>query len=180
MSGHNKWSQIKRQKGATDAKKSKIFGKYARLITLESKKSNGNVSDPALRSVIEKAKAANMPADNIERAVKKGLGSDAGNMEPVLYEAYGPGGSALVVEGLTDNKNRTAQDIKHILSKNGSALAAPGSATWAFTHTSDGGEPQNELALSPEDASALENLIDALEENDDVQDVYTNATFPDV
>lgn len=180
MSGHNKWSQIKRQKEATDAKKSKIFGKFARLIALESKKARGNMNDPALRAVIEKARATNMPSDNIERAIKKGLGGDAGTMEPVLYEAYGPGGAALVIEGLTDNKNRTAQDIKHILSKNGSALAAPGSATWAFTKTTDGWEPQNEVDLSSEDAGALETLIEMLEENDDVQEVFTNATFPDV
>ena len=179
MSGHNKWSQIKRQKGATDAKKSKVFGKFARLIASESKKSNGNTNDPALRAVIEKAKGVNMPADNIERAVKKGLGGDAGNMEHVQYEAYGPGGAALIIEGLTDSKNRTAQDVKHILSKNGSALAAIGSATWAFTKTADGWAPQTETELSKEDASALEHLIDALEENDDVQDVFTNAVFPD-
>lgn len=179
MSGHNKWSQIKRQKEATDAKKSKIFGKFARLIALESKKANGNANDPALRAVIEKARAANMPSDNVERAIKKGLGGDAGTMEPVLYEAYGPGGAALVIEALTDNKNRTAQDVKHILSKNGSALAAIGSATWAFTKTADGWEPQNEVELSGDDARALEELIEALEENDDIQDVYTNAAFPD-
>ena len=179
MSGHNKWSQIKRQKGASDAKKSQIFGKFARLIASESKKSNGNASAPALRAVIDKAKAANMPADNIERAVKKGLGGDTGTMEHVLYEAYGPGGAALIIEGLTDSKNRTAQDVKHILSKNGLSLAAIGSASWAFIKTADGWTPQTETDLSKEDAVALERLIDALEENDDVQDVFTNAIFPD-
>lgn len=179
MAGHSKWAQIKRAKAVTDAKKSKVFGKFARLIALESKKAGGNVNDPALRTVIERAKAENMPNDNIDRAVKKGLGGDMGAMEPVLYEAYGPGGAALVIEGLTDNKNRTAQEMKHILSKNGSALAASGSATWAFMKTAEGWEPQNDVGLSAEDATSLEQLIDALEENDDVQEVFTNASFPE-
>ncbi|MHB8651899.1 MAG: YebC/PmpR family DNA-binding transcriptional regulator [Minisyncoccota bacterium] len=179
MSGHNKWSQIKRQKGATDAKKSKIFGKFARLITLESKKVSGNTSDPALRAVIDKAKGVNMPAENIERAIKKGTGDDAGEMERVVYEAYGPGGAALIIEGLTDSKNRTAAEIKHTLSKHGFALAAQGSALWAFTHTPEGWVPQNEIILSSQEATALEQLINALEESDDVQEVFTNATFPE-
>jgi len=117
MSGHNKWAQIKRKKAVTDAKRSKIFGKFSRLIVVESKKSGGDVSTPGLRAIIERAKKENMPIENIERAVKKGAGSDAGNMAPVLYEAYGPGGCAILVEGLTDNKNRTVAEIKHILSK---------------------------------------------------------------
>lgn len=180
MSGHNKWSQIKRQKSATDAKKSKIFGKFARLLTLESKKANGNTNSPALRAIIDKAKSINMPAENIERAIKKGTGGDAGEMERVVYEAYGPGGAALIIEGLTDSKNRTAAEVKHTLSKHGFSLATPGSALWAFTSIKEEWVPKNEVLLSGEDARALEELIDALEEGDDVQEVFTNATFPDV
>ena len=179
MSGHNKWSQIKRQKGATDAKRSKLFGKFARLITSESKISAGNISAPALRAIIEKAKAANMPSDNIDRAIKKGTGADAGEMEHITYEAYGPGGAALIIEALTDSKNRAAAEVKHTLSKHGGVLAAIGAAVWAFTKTSEGWEPQNELELSQNDAVALEGLIDALEELDDVQEVFTNASFPE-
>jgi len=135
MSGHNKWSQIKRQKGATDAKRSKLFGKFARLITSESKISAGNISAPALRAIIEKAKAANMPSDNIDRAIKKGTGADAGEMEHITYEAYGPGGAALIIEALTDSKNRAAAEVKHtpgkyVASSRGTVYHAP-KCEWA-------------------------------------------------
>src|SRR3972149_289459 len=106
MAGHNKWTQIKRQKGVTDAKKSKLFGKLARLVALESKKAQGNINAPGLRAVIEKAKSINMPNENIERAVKKGAGGDAGEMEEVLYEGYGPGGVAIILEGVTDQRKK--------------------------------------------------------------------------
>ena len=175
MAGHNKWVQIKHKKAATDAKKSKVFGKLARLIVVESKKANGNVSSPGLRALIERAKKENMTVDAIERAIKKGTGADAGTMEPVLFEAYGPGGCAMVIEGLTDNKNRTVQEIKHIFTKRGFSIAGQGAVTWAFTKTADGWEPQNTTPLSDEDGQALMDLTDALEDHDDVQDVYTNA-----
>ncbi|PIQ35624.1 MAG: hypothetical protein COW60_02980 [Candidatus Yonathbacteria bacterium CG17_big_fil_post_rev_8_21_14_2_50_43_9] len=100
MSGHNKWSQIKNKKAVTDGKRSKIFGKFSKLIALESKKVAGNLTSPGLRAVIERAKKENMQNELIERAVKKGAGGDAGNMEAVLYEAYGPGGCAILIEGL--------------------------------------------------------------------------------
>src|SRR3989344_6054884 len=151
MAGHNKWTQIKRQKGATDAKKSKLFGKLARLITLESKKAGGNTSAPALRAVIENARAINMPNENIERAIKRGTGVDAGEMERVLYEGYGPGGSAIIIEGLTDNKNRTSAEIRHLLSKHGASLAAQGAASWAFEKTPEGFIPKTFVELSKED-----------------------------
>ena len=175
MSGHNKWSQIKRQKEATDGKKSKIFGKLSRLITVESKKAEGNISSPSLRAVIERAKKENMTVDAIDRAVKKGAGGDAGEMEAVLYEAYGPGGCALIIEGLTDNKNRTVAEVKHLLSKRGLSLAGQGSALWAFTKTAEGYEPQTTIPLSDEDGEALALLLEDFDENDDVQEVYTNA-----
>jgi YebC/PmpR family DNA-binding regulatory protein len=132
MSGHNKWSKIKHKKAISDSKKSKEFSKLARLLTVESKKASGDISSPSLRVAIEKARGANMPSINIDRAVKKGITADAASMEAITYEAYGPGGSALVIEALTENKNKAASEIKHILSKNGSSLAAQGSATWAF------------------------------------------------
>jgi len=175
MSGHNKWSKIKHKKAATDAQKSKIFGKLARLICVESKKCGGDTNSPGLRMAIDKAKSLNMPSDNIERAVKKGSGADAGSMEEVMYEAYGPGGSAIIIDGLVDNKNRSSQEIKHVLSKNNLSLAGQGSASWAFNKTSDGWEPNQTVPLSNEDKEKLEKLIMELDENDDIQDVYTNA-----
>src|SRR3990167_4007457 len=119
MSGHSKWSQIKRQKSVTDAAKSRTFSRFARLITLESKKANGVLSAPSLAVVISRAKAANMPKENIERAIAKGTSKDSGDLEQTVYETYGPGGVAIIVDALTDNKNRTTQEIKHLLSKNG-------------------------------------------------------------
>ncbi len=175
MSGHNKWSQIKHKKAITDGKRSKIFGKLVKLIALESKKVAGNLSAPGLRAVIERAKKENMPIDNIDRAVKKGAGGDAGNMEAVLFEAYGPGGCAILIEGLTDNKNRTVAEIKHLLSKRGLTLAGQGAAVWAFTKTAEGFGPQTMAPLSDEDGEALSSLLEELDEHDDVQEVYTNA-----
>lgn len=176
MSGHNKWSKIKHKKAASDAEKSKIFGKLARLIAVESKKANGDVNSPGLRAVMDKAKESNMPKDNIERAVKKGMSTDAASLEQVVYEAYGPGGSALVIDGLTDNKNRTAAEMKHLLSKNNLSLAEPGSALWAFTKDEGGYTPTTTIPLSDEDGEKLSKLISELEEQEDVQEVYTNAS----
>jgi YebC/PmpR family DNA-binding regulatory protein len=175
MSGHNKWSKIKRQKAGTDAAKSKIFSKMARAIATASRLANGDTTSPSLRTAIEKAREYNMPIDNIERAVKKGVGGDTETMESITYEAYGPGGCALVIEALTSNRNKAAQEVKFILSESGFTLAAPGSATWAFTKENGEWKPNMTVALSSEDESILEKLIESLEDNDEVQDVYTNA-----
>ncbi len=174
MSGHNKWSKIKHKKAATDAQKSKVFGKLARLIAVESKLAGGDVSSPSLRAAIEKAKKENMPSGNIDRAVKKGAGKDMTQMEAVLYEAYSPGGCALIIEGLSDNKNKISAEVKHILSKNGLSLAAQGAASWAFEKTGDVWEPKTMAPLSDSDKEKLEKIIEEFEENDDVQEVYTN------
>ena len=176
MSGHNKWSKIKRQKGATDAAKSKVFGKMAKLIATASREHKGDVSSPALRTVIEKAREYNMPSDNIDRAVKKGLGGEGEILESITYEAYGPGGSALIMEALTSSRNKAAQEVKHILTMHGFELAHPGSATWAFTkgHGNDW-TPNSTVPLSPSDEAILEALLNDLEENDEIQEVFTNA-----
>lgn len=176
MAGHNKWSQIKRQKGKTDAQKSKIFTKYARLIGSEAKKVGGNLSSPTLAAVIEKARKDNVPKDVIERAVKKS--SEAGAvMESITYEAYGPGGCAMIIEALTENRNKAAQEIKHILSKQGFALAGIGAAAWAFTHNPDNTWVANTtIDLSDEDLAILETLVDELDANDEVQEVFTNVS----
>jgi len=176
MSGHNKWSKIKHKKAATDGQKSKIFGKIVRLITVEAKKAGGNVDSPGLRLAIEKAKAANMPSDNIDRAVKKGSDVNSAQMEEVVYETYGPGGVGVIIEGLTDNRNKTAAEIRHTLSKNGYELAATGAASWAFTRNENREwVPHTLVEISEQDGKRLSSLIEAIEENDDVQEVYTNA-----
>lgn len=175
MSGHNKWSKIKRQKEKTDGQKSKIFGKMVKMITAEAKKAHGDKTAPGVRAAVEKAKAANVPNDNIERAIRKF--SDGGaDMESIVYEAYGPGGCGIIIEALTDNRNKAAQEIKHILSENGFALAGIGSVTWAFERTPNmEWNPTTTIPLSDEDGEKLGELVDALEENDEVQEVYTNA-----
>ncbi|MFZ2072542.1 MAG: YebC/PmpR family DNA-binding transcriptional regulator [Minisyncoccia bacterium] len=177
MSGHNKWAQIKHKKAITDSKKSKIFSKLVRFIAVEAKLSGGKES-PGLRAAIEKAKKVNMPKDIIEKAVKKASEPSA-QMDAITYEAYGPGGVGIIIETLTDSKNRTAQDIKHILSKNGFALGGIGSVAWSFSKekTPEGiiWKPNMLTSMSDEDLELLDKLVDELEENDDVQDVYTNA-----
>jgi YebC/PmpR family DNA-binding regulatory protein len=177
MSGHNKWAQIKHKKAITDAKKSKIFSKLVRYISVEAKLSGGKDS-PGLRAAVEKAKKVNMSGDVIERAIKKAAEPSA-HMDNIMYEAYGPGGVGIIIETLTDSKNRTAPEIKHILSENGTSLAGIGSVAWAFKKeiTPEGltWVPTTTVPLSEEDLSRLEKLVEDLENNDDVQDVYTNA-----
>ncbi len=175
MSGHNKWSQIKRQKGVSDAKKSKIFSKFGRLLVIEAKKAGGNLSSPSLKAVIDRAKAANMPNDTIDRALKKAATDKSAAMDSITYESYGPGGCAIVIEALTDNRNKAAQEIKFILSKYGAALAGIGAATWAFKKTGTSWEAQTTVPLEDADIETLEKLVDELEENDEVQEVFTNA-----
>ena len=177
MAGHSKWAQIKRQKGVTDAARSRVFSRYARLIALESKKAGGNASAPGLLSTIARAKAVNMPKDNIERAVAKGASKDAGALESIIYEAYGPGGIALLISALTDNKNRMTQELKHLLSLHGVILASPGAASWAFTKSPDGSYTPNPpgVHISGADEEQLSSILTALDEHDDIQQVFTNA-----
>ena len=176
MSGHSKWSQIKRQKSVTDAAKSRVFSRYARLITLESKKANGVLTVPGLSVAIARAKAVNMPKDNIERAIMKGASKDAGNLEQVVYEAYGPSGVAILIDALTDNKNRTTPEIKHLLSKQGVEVAPPGSASWAFSKAGTAYLPNEPLVeIAGADEEKLAAILEALDEHEDVQQVFTNA-----
>lgn len=174
MSGHNKWSKIKHKKAVEDAKKSKVFSKYARLITVESKRAGGDEDSPGLRAVIEQAKRENMPKDNIERAIKKGLDSDTKNAETITYEAYGPGGVAIVIDCLTDNRNRTAAEIKHLLSLHNLSLSDIGSATWAFEKKGLEWLPKTFIEISPKEKDKLEEVVVNLEDHDDVQKVFTN------
>ncbi len=176
MSGHSKWSQIKRQKAVTDSARSRVFSRYARLIALESKKANGILSAPGLSVVITRAKAANMPKENIERAIAKGMSKDSGSLEQVLYEAYGPGGAAIMIDALTDNKNRTTQEIKHLLVLQGIELANPGAAGWAFTKAGADYIPHEPfIDVTGADEERLGAILEALDEHEDVQQVFTNA-----
>ena len=237
MSGHSKWSTIKRKKGAADAKRGALFGKLSRAITVAAREGGGDTEmNPALQLAIQKARDANMPNDNIQRAVDKGTGagSDAETFERITYEGYAPGGVAVLVDVLTDNRNRAASDVRYVFSKNGGKLGTSGSVAYLFERkgiilvpkdsadedklmeialesgAEDVAEQENDyrIVTSPEDFRAvrealgaanvaLENaeitmipqnsidldaatarqtlrLIDALEENDDVQEVYAN------
>ena len=176
MSGHNKWSQIKHKKGAADKARSNVWGKLAKRIIVESRLANGDPNSPTLRTMIEKAKKENMPKENIERAIAKGISNEAGSMESILYESYGPGGSAILIATVTDSRNRTAQEIKHLLTKNGLALASQGSAMWAFQKDIEGGfTPTTTVPLNEADSAALMKILEEIDANDDVEDVYTNA-----
>ncbi|MBW2054844.1 MAG: YebC/PmpR family DNA-binding transcriptional regulator, partial [Deltaproteobacteria bacterium] len=134
MSGHSKWSSIKHKKGATDAKRGKIFTKLIKEITVAARFGGGDpAANPRLRTAIQAAKSENMPKDNIERAIKKGTGELEGvNYEESIYEGYGPGGAAIFIESLTDNKNRAVADIRHILNKAGGNLGSNGCVAWIF------------------------------------------------
>ena len=175
MSGHNKFSKIKHLKAKNDAQKSKVYGKYVRLITVEAKKAKGNLSSPGLANAIEKARAENMPNDTIDRAVKKATTDNGAAMESIVYEAYGPGGIAILIDALTDNRNKAAQEIKAILARNDLELAAPGSASWAFTKEGSEWKPTMTMPIEDADIEKLTAVVEALEENDEVQAVFTNA-----
>jgi YebC/PmpR family DNA-binding regulatory protein len=134
MSGHSKWHQIRRKKAVTDARRGKIFNQIIREITIAARLGGGDpAGNPRLRLAIEKAKANNMPADNIKRAIQKGTGELPGTAyEDALYEAYGPGGVGLLIETVTDNKTRTVNELRHILERNGGKLAATGAVSYLF------------------------------------------------
>ena len=243
MSGHSKWSKVKRFKGAIDAKRGKIFSKLSKEITIAAKTGGGDPdANPRLRSAVQTARAQSMPNDNIERAIKRGTGEakDAQQFDEIVYEGYGPGGVAVIVEAATDNKNRTAAEIRSIFTKHNGNLATSGSVSFMFhkkgqitiPRSSIGEDRLLEIALeagaeeltTDEDqyliitshdrlyavAEALKNagvttdgqkftfipdttvpvadenvarqvlrLCDALEDDDDVQNVYSNLDIPD-
>jgi YebC/PmpR family DNA-binding regulatory protein len=243
MSGHSKWAGIKHKKAIVDAKRGKTFSKVSKEITVAAKISGGNPDmNPRLRLAIEKAKEVNMPADNIKRAIQKGTGELPGvNYEEVTYEGYGPGGVALMIETLTDNKNRTVGEIRHIMSKHNGNMGETGCVAWMFNKKGymlvnknaidedtlmsialDAGAedfkndpdeenyeittmpeelntvkeflekenipfnlaevtliPQNYIKLESGDAHKMLKLMGALEDHDDVQNVYANFDIPD-
>ncbi len=239
MAGHNKWSQIKRKKAVLDAKRGKVFTKLIREISVAAREGGGEPDfNPRLRLAVDQAKAANMPQENIDRAIKRGTGELEGvSYEEITYEGYGPGGVALYIETTTDNQNRTVAEVRHILSKNGGNLGTSGSVAWQFdrkgqifidaeNHTEEAvleaaleagaddvvqqeGEfiittevesfhevqeglkgaglafsqaelnmiPKNEVDVEGGDALKLIKLLDALDDHDDVQKVYSNANI---
>jgi YebC/PmpR family DNA-binding regulatory protein len=243
MAGHSKWAKVKHFKGAIDAKRGKIFSKLAKEITVAVKQGGGDKdANPRLRMVLLKCRAANMPAENIERAVKKGLGTEGGaSYEDLTYEIYAPHGVALLVELQTDNRNRTAAEIRSIVTKGGGSIATPGSVTRLFHRKGqlvvprDGGAKEDEvmeiaLEAGAEDfkadehgfeiltdpahfetvhkaleqkglkcdvaevsslpvltvpltdagaALAVTKMIEAIEDHDDVKELYSNAEFPE-
>ncbi len=158
MSGHSKWSSIKRKKGKLDAQRGRIFTRLIKEITVAARLGGGDENaNPRLRKAIAEAKANNMPAANIERAIKRGTGELPGvNYEEVIYEGYGPGGAALMVEVVTDNKNRTVADLRHIFSKYGGNLAASGSVAWIF-------EKKGVIEIRPDVASEDEIMLAAID-----------------
>ena len=235
MSGHSKWSTIKRKKGAADARRGAAFTQVSKDITLAAREGGGDHEmNPALRLAIKKAKAVNMPSANIERAINKGIGNLPGmKYENYIYEGYGPGGVAIMMEVMTDNKNRTVPDIRHIMSKNGGNLGESGCVNWMFEKKGtitlnkrsvdedvvlekslelgaddfgsdndvieittspelfgdvsdglekEGYEIEGEVGLSPinsvnvsgADAKQLLQLLEKLEENEDIQKVFSN------
>jgi len=166
MSGHSKWSTIKHKKGAADARRGKLFTKIIKEITVSSRMGGGDPdANPRLRAAIDRARGANMPSDNIERAIKKGTGELEGvSYEEVTYEGYGPGGVALLIEVVTDNKNRTVAELKHILSKHNGSLGKPGTVSFKF-------ERLGTIAYSKDDVGEDKVMEAALEAGaDDVRD----------
>jgi YebC/PmpR family DNA-binding regulatory protein len=182
MAGHSKWNNIKNKKGALDKKRGKIFSQLSKNIRVAVKEGgSGEPSqNPALRLAIDKARAANMPQENIKRAIDRGLGiGKGGQIEEVIYEGYGPHGVAFVVVAQTDNKARTAAEVRSLFSKNGGSLGGPGSAMFMFERT--GNEYKVLMPLSIEDATQqaeIEAFEEALLENDDVEEVFMTAIFP--
>jgi YebC/PmpR family DNA-binding regulatory protein len=161
MSGHSKWSTIKRKKGAADARRSNMFAKLLRAVEVAAREGGGNVEgNMTLASAVEKARDASVPNENIERAIKRGTGELEGGAkyEEVAYEGYGPGGVAMFVECLTDNRNRTAQEVRHAFTRNGGNLGESGSTAWMFQRK---GVVQLEKASAPDEERLLEIVLEA-------------------
>jgi transcriptional/translational regulatory protein YebC/TACO1 len=182
MSGHSHAKTIKRVKEASDKKRGQIFSKTARLISVAVKEGGSSPdTNPKLRIAIETARSVNMPKDNIDRAIKRGTGEDvsAEKLEEVIFEAYGPGGIAIIIEGITDNKNRALGEIKQILNQYGAKMVSEGGLRWMFERKlkkpgSLEWEPKQEIEISTKDREACERLFEALDENEAIQEIYSN------
>lgn len=174
MSGHNKWSQIKNRKGAQDAKKSLSFSKLLALIAVAAKESPDPDKNPRLRAAIQRAREGNVPLDNIERAINKA--SEQKDLTEVLIEAYGPEGIGMLIEGITNNTNRTISEVRHLLDENGAKMATQGSVLWSFEKTPSGWQAKFPQPISEEGKRKLAELVALIEEHNDIQRVTTNAS----
>lgn len=185
MSGHSKWSTIKRKKGAADAARGKLFTRLAREIQVAARNGADPTSNFTLRLAIERARAENMPKENIERAIRRGAGleKDGVEIETIVYEGYGPHGIAMLVECLTDNRNRTISEVRRVFTKANGALGEPGSVAWQFTEkgyivfnrTDDDGDA---IDLDPDELfmAAIESGADDVEISNDAVEIYTERT----
>ncbi len=165
MSGHSKWSKIKRQKALTDKKRGQLFSKISKLISLAARKGANQETNLELKDAIEKARSVNMPNDNIQRAINK-VSDKSTQLEELSIEAIGPGGIALKIRAITDNRNRTIAEIKKIFSDHGSKIVPPGSISWMFN--------QPVTIEDPNIRTQIDKLFEALDDNDDVEDVASN------
>lgn len=175
MSGHSKWSQIKHKKAANDQKRSSIFSKLLRVISVAAKEESDPQFNPSLRSAIEKAKAANVPMDNIERAIKKS--SEQSDVDTLLIEAYGPHSIAILIHALTDNRNRTVSELKKIITDKGGKWADPGSVMWAFEKDGVEWKPKFPQELSENQEQDVLSFLEVLDDHPDVSDMYTNTSL---
>jgi len=179
MSGHNKWSKVKHIKAVTDARKSKIFSKIAKMIAFAAHKGGNPETNLSLRLSIEKAKAVNMPNDNIQRAIKRGTGEDKEKqLKEIMLEAYGPSGTPLIIKTITDNKNRTIAEVKHILNSHNGKLAEPGSVKYLFDDKGEDWTPKYPIETIDERLkNQLKKLFEALNEDEDVNNIYSNVNL---
>lgn len=178
MSGHSKWSKIKRAKGATDAKRGKIFTRHAKLIQVAARGGGDPSMNPMLRAAIDAARADNTPFDNIERAIKKGTGeSKAGaQIEEVMYEGFGPGGVAIYIESLTDNRNRTITNLKIIMGKKGGTMGAAGSVGYLFSKKGMINIPLSDISAEDVELAAIDAGADDVSADDEMVEVQTAPT----
>jgi YebC/PmpR family DNA-binding regulatory protein len=182
MSGHSHFSTIKRKKEATDKKRGQLFSKISRMISIAVKEKGADSTvNPRLKLAIEKAKDCNMPKENIERAIKKAdSGEKSENLEEAIYEGYGPAGVAIIIEVITDNKNRALAEIKQILSAHQGKLVSEGGAKWLFQRKINQQtnnlewQPNQEIEVSEQEKNTCLKLFEALDENDSVQEIYSN------
>ncbi len=175
MAGHSHWKQIKIKKAVTDKKKGKEFSKLLAAISIAAKSEPNPEFNPRLRTAVNKAKEVQIPQENIERAIQKSKDSSQ-SLEEITAECYGPGGIAILIEAITDNSNRTINEIKLVLKDFDGKLGEPGSVKWAFNKKIDGGwESKFPQEISQEDGERVQDIIDKLNDLNDVQNVYTNA-----
>lgn len=177
MSGHSKWATIKRQKGANDAKRGQLFTKLANAITIAVKQGGGN-TDPnfnaSLRLAVDKAKGANMPKESIERAIQKGAGGAGGiELDEVMYEGFAPGGAGILIEAVTDKKQRTVAEVKNVIEKNGGTMAGQGAVSYLFQKSGEIIVPKNGKSTDDIMNIALENNVSDIEDEDEVVYLYT-------